>query len=73
MSQKRTQRVVLVKPGDVLLIGNAGRLGAEEGDQEFLGELVKRLGIQVVIFEQDIEIGRLSQEQVIELAKGDRG
>lgn len=67
---KREQRVLLIKPGDLLLVGNAGEL-MDEGFSEVLGQFTKRLGVNVILFEADIEIGRLTPEQVKDLARGD--
>lgn len=66
----RGQRVLLIKPGDLLLIGRAGGLMNPEF-AETLGEFSKRLGVNVMLFEDDIEIGRLTPEQVKDLARGD--
>lgn len=67
---KREQRVLLVKPGDLLLVGNAGEL-MEPEISESLGQFCQRLGVNILLFEADIEIGRLTPEQVIDLARGD--
>jgi len=52
-------RVVLIKPGDVLLIGNAGPFGEEMLAclDVAVAEFKKRLGIDVTIFDADITIG----------------
>jgi hypothetical protein len=52
-------RVVLVKPGDVLLIGNAGQLGddAAEALHNLASQLRSVLGLaHVVLFEGDIDL-----------------
>lgn len=53
-------RVVLVKPGDKLLIGNIGDLGLTVEEVEKVHEGLRRiLGLQVVIFAADIDMGLL--------------
>lgn len=54
-------RVVLVKPGDKLLIGNVGELDAETATEvvKAFNELV---GLRVVLFEEDISMSLLSDE-----------
>lgn len=61
-------RFVLLKPGDVLLIGNAPSFGPE--DLETLSKvLLKPLGIHAVLFEDDITIDRLSAEDLARLTE----
>lgn len=48
-------RVLLIKKGDVLLIGNAGDLG--DVDHEMLSRFTEVVGVHVALFEQDIVIG----------------
>lgn len=50
-------RVVLIKPGDVLLIGNVGNTINLIGAPKLLGDLKRVLGLeQIVVFEADIDI-----------------
>lgn len=55
-------RIVLVKPGDVLIIGNVGDLG-EEGPARLegaLAEIKRYVGLEkVLVFEADIDLGVL--------------
>lgn len=53
------RHVLLVKPGDILLIGNVGGLDVDEIDrvQPALRDL---LGIEVVLFESDIDMSMVS-------------
>lgn len=48
------RHVVLVKPGDILLIGNVGL--DDDEVHRILPELRDLLGIEVVLFESDIDI-----------------
>lgn len=52
------RHVVLAKPGDILVIGNAGQAATE--DFESLSQLVSELGIKVVVFEWDIDMRAVS-------------
>lgn len=52
------RHVVLVKPGDILLIGNVG-LDADEVHR-ILPELRDLLGIEVVLFVSDIDMSVVS-------------
>lgn len=50
-------RVLLVKPGDLLLVGNVGNIG----DPEFAAKAVKvfaDMGIKVVFFMADIDMSK---------------
>ncbi|MFD6421045.1 hypothetical protein [Streptomyces sp. NPDC060198] len=51
------KRVVLVKPGDVLLIGNLG-LSCDEALEGALalGEFLATLGISAALFDEDIDL-----------------
>ncbi len=55
-------RVFLVKPGDVLLIGNVGAAAMEELDS--LGEFFQKAGIKCTVFNDDIQLDLLSAEQL---------
>lgn len=48
-------RVLLLKPGDVLLVGNAGDLSV--ADPEVVQRFAEYLGVHVALFEGDITIG----------------
>lgn len=53
-------RAVLVKPGDLLLIGNVGIATTDDHDVLAAGvEFFRRLGIDVVFFAEDIRIDLL--------------
>lgn len=63
-------RVVLVKPGDLLLIGNIGTLydGPEAPDLTALDGLKQALGLAgIVVFEGDIDLAAVAQRRTIEL------
>jgi hypothetical protein len=68
MSQDRTEtRVVLVKPGDLLLIGNVGEITQEQYDQgyaAFSALLKEELNIRVVWFPGDIDIAALAEGEI---------
>jgi hypothetical protein len=70
MSQDRTEtRVVLVKPGDLLLIGNVGEITQEQYDQgyaAFSALLKEELNIRVVLFSGDIDIAALAEGEIPE-------
>lgn len=55
------QRVVLVKPGDLLILGNVGPLSADDHDAlaGALGALYRQLGIHVAVFEADVHLDLL--------------
>lgn len=55
------QRVVLVKPGDLLILGNVGPLAAEQMDAltASVGGLYRQLGIHVAVFEADVRLDLL--------------
>lgn len=55
-------RCVLVKPGDVLLIGNAGDLSTI--DPGVLESFTTTIGIHVALFGGDIVIGQAKVEQL---------
>lgn len=64
-------RFVLLKPGDVLLIGNAPSFGPE--DLEMLSKvLLKPMGIHAVVLEDDITIDRLTAEDLTRLTERGR-
>lgn len=50
-----TRHVVLVKPGDVLLLGNVGEVSPEQA-QALSQVLAKEMGIRVVVFTADIDL-----------------
>jgi hypothetical protein len=52
-------RVVLVKPGDVLLIGNIGGGLVDVIDWEAVRACFDKLGLKVVLFAEDIDLGLL--------------
>jgi hypothetical protein len=52
------RRVVLVKPGDLLLIGNAPNVLSGDVDRPAM-ELFERLKIKVTIFADDIDLDLL--------------
>lgn len=57
-------RAVLLKPGDLLVIGNVGQLPAETVQvlHEALGQVKEALGISgVVIFESDVSISAIEE------------
>ncbi|MGM9380329.1 hypothetical protein [Streptomyces antibioticus] len=57
-------RIVLVKPGDILIIGNAGTLddASVEASTEAISRLHQALGLAgVVLFEGDIELATVAQ------------
>lgn len=49
-----TKRVVLVEPGDVLLIGNVG--DTSDLPAELFGEWADRIGIEITVFREAIDI-----------------
>jgi hypothetical protein len=69
-------RVLLVKPGDVLLVGNVGPLDASTGLPAALrlaGEALEKVGILAFMFAGDIELAKvpgLAEQVVTERAKG---
>jgi hypothetical protein len=50
-----TRHVVLVKPGDLLLLGNVGDISPEQA-HALSQVLAKEMGIRVVVFAQDIDL-----------------
>jgi hypothetical protein len=59
-SSSEERRVVLVKPGDVLLIGNVGDHIANAESWDHVGPFFRDvLGIRVVVFERDIVLDLL--------------
>lgn len=55
-------RVVLVKPGDLLLVGNVGDLGSQTEMEVSLRPIVDRfaaLNVSVVFFKEDIELAKV--------------
>lgn len=58
MSDQET-RVVLVKPGDVLLIGNVGELLPDQQVTDALRGLKRAIGCEVYLFAEDIDIAAL--------------
>jgi hypothetical protein len=58
MADETETRVLLVKPGDLLLIGNVGQIG----DAEFAAKAVKvfaDMGVRVVFFMADIDMAKV--------------
>lgn len=53
-------RVVLVKPGDVLLIGNVGSIGSPENLRGFVDGL-HSMGVKAFVFAADIDIDKLPE------------
>lgn len=51
-------RVLLIKPGDVLLIGNVGDLDPE-GAPEAAAAIQDAIGVRIVIFTEDIDIDKV--------------
>lgn len=56
------RRVVLLKPGDVLLIGRCDVLDVQ--DAERLGAALDKLGIKAVVFSDDIVIDSATADAV---------
>lgn len=52
-------RVLLVKSGDLLLIGNVGRIPGSDGTQR-VADFFRNNGIDVVFFTGDIDISKVS-------------
>jgi len=50
------RRVILVKPGDVLLIGNIGSKFAPAALAEVIKALSELVGCPVAVFEEDIDL-----------------
>ena len=67
-------RVLLVKPGDVLLIGNVGPL--DDGSRERLrhaGEALEKVGILAFMFAADIDLAKvpgLAEQLAADRARG---
>lgn len=51
-------RVLLIKPGDVLLIGNVGDVDLEEASAS-VEALQDAIGVRIFIFTEDIEIDKV--------------
>jgi hypothetical protein len=68
MSQDRTEtRVVLVKPGDLLLVGNAGEITQQQYDEAYapLGALLKeQLNVRTIFFPGDIDVAALAAGEI---------
>lgn len=58
MAARECRRVLLVKPGDVLLIGNAGSIGLDMVREA--GKAFDALGISAMIFADDIDMTRVT-------------
>ena len=57
-------RVVLIKPGDTLLIGNVGDL--EPGVVQVASDALRAMGFdRNILFVGDIEIGRIAEEKPV--------
>jgi len=59
MADESETRVLLVKPGDLLLIGNVG----DVGNPEFAAKAVKvfaDMGVRVVFFMADIDMAKVA-------------
>lgn len=54
---KEPKRVVLIEPGDVLLIGNIGEHATEDADA--IGEWARDIGIRIALFAEAINIDTL--------------
>lgn len=52
-------RVILVKPGDVLLVGNLGSDVHAEALSRAIGEFHERTGIMIYAFAADIDIDKI--------------
>jgi hypothetical protein len=52
-------RVLLIKPGDLLLIGNVGEVGDPEQVQTLVRDLGRQLGIKICVFSADIDIAKV--------------
>lgn len=61
-------RVVLIEPGDVLLIGNLGRLESPEQIEPVV-RCLDELGIASLVFSADIDLDSITSEQVAVLAQ----
>jgi len=68
-------RVVLVKPGDVLLIGNVGDLAAVGGEDGFLAlsAALDKLGLPTILFASDVDTSVLTRENIAALTPGAAG
>lgn len=55
MSGSDVRHVVLVKPGDLLVFGNVGYVD-EESVEALVPHLHERLGIEVILFAEDIDM-----------------
>jgi hypothetical protein len=68
VTQDRTEtRVVLVKPGDLLLIGNTGGITQQQYDAAYapLGAMLKeQLNVRTVFFPGDIDIAALAEGEI---------
>lgn len=51
-------RVLLIKPGDVLLIGKVGDVDPE-GASEAAAAIQDAIGVRIVIFTEDIDIDKV--------------
>jgi hypothetical protein len=54
-----TRHVLLVKPGDVLLIGNVGGL-SDPASLDGLGVALQEMGIRCFVFADDIDLGKVT-------------
>ena len=61
MSDPTETRVLLVKPGDLLLIGNVGHIGDASMAQAAV-QVFADSGIKVVFFMEDIDMAKVHDE-----------
>lgn len=69
-------RAVLLKPGDLLVIGNVGSLPVEaiEHLDEGLRQIKEALGIEgVLIFENDVSVSSIEERVFRQFKEGNRG
>jgi hypothetical protein len=64
--EDEAQRVVLISPGDILLIGNLQQQFSER-DVEETERVFRRFHLRAVFFHGDIDVQKLSQEQLLRL------
>jgi len=55
-------RVLLIRPGDVLLIGNIGQPTNPTATNAAIAELRKSVGVKVFLFTGDIDIDKLPSD-----------
>lgn len=57
-------RVVLIKPGDILLIGNLGDYFDPDAVRSAISDLGDRIGVKVYAFAADIDIAKIAEEDL---------